>query len=189
MYCSFRLNRLTLMLVACSVLCSGSRVSAEMGISGSAGYGVERVKPLRLGWQKTFKRHWCTQKSWILGGYWEGSLYRIGQGKTSRMRHCKTLHALAGAGVFRFERVEKIKLGWPYLELGVGLSWLSHKELGNRKLGMHFQFEDRMGIGIRFGNNREFDVGYKVVHFSNAYLGAYNHGINVHFLTVGFWFQ
>lgn len=99
------------------------------------------------------------------------------------------LNAGALAAVVRFNRALCTTIGWPYVELGIGLSLLSQKEIGSRNLGMHFQFEDRFGIGVRFGENREYDFGYKAVHFSNAYLGSVNHGINLHLLTIGYWFK
>ncbi len=160
-----------------------------VGTSIASGYGAARIIGLRLGLQKEFAKQWRTESTWPITGYWEGSLYSM-HGKRGLLPNShRTLNAGAAAAVVRFNRVLCTVVGWPYVELGIGVSFLSRKEIGGRNLGMHFQFEDRFGMGLRFGENREYDLGYKAVHFSNAYLGSVNHGINLHLLTIGYWFK
>lgn len=165
-----------------------SNIEARTGISIASGYGAAHIVPIRLGVQKSFEKHWWQDTAWPLGGYWEGSFYAMNGKAGPLSRSHKHLIAAAIAGVFRFERACVTRIGWPYVELGIGLSWLNHKEIGGRDLGIHFQFEDRIGIGVRFGANRQYDVGYKAIHFSNAYIGPSNHGINLHVLMLGYWF-
>lgn len=162
---------------------------SRIGVSIVSGYGVARIVPLRLGLQKEFEKHWWTDRTWTISGYWEGSLYSMRGKRGSAPNSHKQLEAGALAGVFRLNRAERTAMGWHYIELGVGLSLLTQKEIGGRKLGTHFQFEDRFGIGVRFGENCEYDVGYKAIHFSNAYLGPINNGINLHVLMLGYWFK
>jgi lipid A 3-O-deacylase len=162
---------------------------AEQGASVASGFGAAKIIPIRFGVQKSFDKQWAKENEWPVSGYWEGSVYSMkgqrGQAPDSHNR----LEAVAVAGVFRFQRVTKTILGWPYIDIGLGLSWLSRKEIGGRKLGMHFQFEDRIGIGVRWGEKRQYDIGYRAVHFSNAYIGSYNNGINLHLLVLGYWFH
>ncbi len=181
------INNLKAMLaVPLMLLCSG--LHAEVGISGAVGMGAAHIHPVRFGIQKKFDRQWRTDSAWPIGGYWEGSVYAMRSQKALLSRGPKQIQSTALAGVFRFERAEKMLPGWPYIELGIGLAWLSQKEIAGRRLGLHLQFEDRVGIGFRFGKDREFDIGYKAIHFSNAYLGPINHGINLHLLMLGYWF-
>lgn len=168
------------------MVCTG--LGATEGISLGSGYGTAKIVPIRIGVQKTFDRHWQTESNWPIGGYWEGSVYQLQGRKGSDRQSHKSLTALAIAGAFQFERKTPFSIGWPYIELGIGLSWLSKKEIGGRELGIHFQFEDKIGIGIRFGEKREYDLSYKAIHFSNAYIGSVNHGINLQILTLGYWF-
>jgi lipid A 3-O-deacylase len=162
---------------------------AGEGVSVASGFGAAQIVPLRFGFQTEFEKRWRSEAEWPIGGYWEGSVYGMrGQRGTAPGSH-RSLEAVALAGVVRFERAKEIVIGWPYIELGLGLSWLSQKEIGGRDLGMHYQFEDRFGVGVRFGANREYDIGYKAIHFSNAYIGPSNHGINLHVLSLGYWFN
>ncbi len=163
-------------------------VTAQEGISVSSGYGAAGIVPWRFGFQQEFEKKWREGCDWPISAYWETSYYVMNGKRGANPGSHSHLDAVALAGVFRFERALETRVGWPYVEVGIGLSWLSQKEIGGRDLGMHFQFEDRIGIGVRFGENRSFDIGYKAIHFSNAYIGPSNNGINLHVLTLGYWF-
>jgi hypothetical protein len=77
----------------------------------------------------------------------------------------------------------------PYLELSIGLSYLNHTRLENRNLGIHFAFQDRMGIGALFGQSEKLSLGVHAVHYSNAHLSSHNSGITVPLvLDVGYRF-
>lgn len=176
-------------ITGCSNVLADTQTYPRFGVSIASGYGAAHIVPLRFGVQKEFEKHWWTDRTWPISGYWEGSLYTLHGKKGILPNSHHHLNAAALAAVFRFNRADCTVIGWPYLEVGIGLSLLTQKEIGGRNLGMHFQFEDRFGLGVRFGENREYDIGYKAVHFSNAYLGSSNHGINLHLLMLGYWFK
>lgn len=67
----------------------------------------------------------------------------------------------------------------PYLELSIGVSYLNQTKFEDRKLGIHFAFQDRMGIGALLGYSEKFSLGMHAVHYSNAHLSAHNSGITV----------
>lgn len=160
------------------------RVDSEigrMGLSFGSGTGMRRIVPLRLGLQYTWYENAC----WPLWSYMELSFYHLKGKKGVNPWSHDHLQALALAPVFRFEPNE----GCFYLEAGVGVARLSHKEISGRELGMHFEFEDRIGAGFRFGHQKQFDVSYRFLHFSNANIGKFNHGLNLHFIILGYWFR
>lgn len=167
---------------------SSKSLAEGHGISIASGYGSAHIVPIRLGFQKNFDKRWRDKADWPIRGYWEGSLYAMQGQRIENPDSHRRVEAVALAGVFRFERVRESMVGWPYIEVGIGVSWFNRKEIGGRDLGMHFQFEDRFGVGVRFGRNRQYDIGYKVIHFSNAYIGPCNHGINLHLVNLGYWF-
>jgi hypothetical protein len=77
----------------------------------------------------------------------------------------------------------------PYLELSIGLSYLNHTRLDDRNLGIHFAFQDRMGIGAFMGNAEKVSIGLHAVHYSNAHLSDHNSGITIPLmLDVGYRF-
>lgn len=184
-----KIKNLNLALLIISSLIVGGPLWASQGISVASGFGVAHIVPIRIGFQKEFEKQWNTESDWPIGGYWEGSVYSMNGHKGRNPNSHKRLEALALAGVFRMQRRERFSFGWPYVDLGVGLSWLTRKEIGGRDLGIHFQFEDRIGIGFRFGQDKQYDIGYRAIHFSNAYIGPSNHGINLHVIVLGYWFN
>jgi hypothetical protein len=50
-------------------------------------------------------------------------------------------------------------------------------------------FEDRLGLGILLGSSQSIEIGYRLVHYSNAYLAQKNQGLNLHLLIIGYWFN
>lgn len=78
----------------------------------------------------------------------------------------------------------------PYLELSIGLAYLNHTRIENRNLGIHFSFQDRMGIGALLGASEKVSVGVHAVHYSNAHLSSKNSGITIPLvLDVGYRFS
>ena len=63
----------------------------------------------------------------------------------------------------------------PYLEAGIGVALFSHTEVEGNRLGTAFQFEDRLGFGLRFAGGHE--VGIRASHYSNAGISSTNDGV------------
>jgi hypothetical protein len=75
----------------------------------------------------------------------------------------------------------------PYLELSIGLAYLNHTHLEYRNLGMHFAFQDRLGIGALLSEH--VSIGLHAIHYSNARLSSHNAGITIPLmLDVGYRF-
>jgi lipid A 3-O-deacylase len=170
---------------------------AEQGVSIASGYGTSSTIPLRIGIQQGFNHAWCKKSHFHITGYFEASVYSLHSKRRPRPDFIsihgssnRNMNAAALAGVMRIESKEAL-LGkmLPYLDIGFGLGYVSKKEMGGRKLGIHFQFEDRLGVGFRFGEKRQYDLCYRAVHISNAYLGQQNDGFNLHLIVLGYWFS
>jgi lipid A 3-O-deacylase len=63
----------------------------------------------------------------------------------------------------------------PYIEAGVGVALFANTEVEDNKLGTAFQFEDRIGFGLRFNGGHE--VGIRATHYSNAGIKSTNDGV------------
>lgn len=72
----------------------------------------------------------------------------------------------------------------PYLDLGVGPNWFSATELNGVDVSTHLQFSPFAGIGVRFGRHRRYELGYRLMHFSNAGIEDPNPGLNYHVVTL-----
>jgi hypothetical protein len=78
----------------------------------------------------------------------------------------------------------------PYLEMSIGPAYLNHTRLDGRNLGIHFAFQDRMGVGALLGKSERLSLGVHAVHYSNARLSAHNSGLTVPLvLDIGYRFD
>lgn len=103
--------------------------------------------------------------------------------------HNSTLNIYTIAPVVRYRFKQRGPVR-PYLDLSIGLAYLNHTRIECRNLGMHFGFQDRMGIGVLFGQSERFSAGVHMVHYSNAGLSVHNSGITIPLvLDVGYRFD
>jgi hypothetical protein len=65
----------------------------------------------------------------------------------------------------------------PYVEGSVGVNLLTHTWIGDRQMSTAFQFGEFAGVGIAFGDKRQFDVGVRYQHVSNADIKKPNPGL------------
>ena len=85
---------------------------------------------------------------------------------------------------------KKRGIATPYLDLSIGLSYLNHTRIDSRNLGIHFAFQDRIGIGILLGNTQQITLGIQAVHYSNAHLSKHNSGMTAPLVfSLGYRFQ
>lgn len=63
----------------------------------------------------------------------------------------------------------------PYVEAGIGIAVFSGAAAGDQKFGSAFNFEDRIGAGVRIGASQR--LGLRVTHYSNAGIKEPNDGI------------
>lgn len=74
----------------------------------------------------------------------------------------------------------------PFVEMGIGLHYLTEKNVGYKSFSTNFQFGDHIGVGAYFGKHQAYKVAYVFQHLSNAGIEAPNPGINFHLVTFGF---
>lgn len=100
-----------------------------------------------------------------------------------------TLNIYSAAPVVRYSFRKRGPVQ-PFLELSIGLSYLNHTRIENRNLGIHFAFQDRVGIGALLGASEKLALGMHAVHYSNAHLSKHNSGITIPLvLDVGYRFD
>jgi hypothetical protein len=72
----------------------------------------------------------------------------------------------------------------PYADIGVGPNWFSATELDGIDISTHLQFSPFVGLGVRLGRHRRYELGYRLMHFSNAGIEEPNPGLNYHVVTL-----
>lgn len=147
-------------LLATTLNAQAFDASVSVGTSGHS------ATTYRLALQKDFDARWLESSTGFLGGYWDAGLTYW----DSRSGHSTSALSLAPVFVYEFKG-ETIR---PYVELGVGVSGFTRTRVDKKKLGSAFQFEDRIGVGIRFGDQ---EIGVRAIHYSNAGLKTPNDGV------------
>lgn len=163
----------------------------NMGIAFSSGQGIHDIKPYRLAVSWDFGPLWHKEARWGLNGIWESSVaVWNGPPRPDLTPDRPTdLNAATTGPMLRWQRQTPYSFVRciPYVELGVGLSWLSETEIEGRMLSLHFQFEDKIGVGMRFGKKQQYDLAFRAYHYSNCSIQRPNSGVNLAMMSFGFW--
>lgn len=129
-----------------------------------------------LGMQWHWSRRWHWSQTLRLSGFVELALGRWAPAMEDRSSDPTWITQVTIAPVLRWSGPSET--GW-YFELGIGPSWLNpvyrsvHTQFSSR-----FQFRDHLGVGKRWGERGQHDLGLRFVHFSNANLELPNPGVN-----------
>ena len=179
-------------LIAILGMMLSSSAFADIGVTFSSGSGIHGITPYRVAVSWDFGTLWREEEMWGLKVQLESS-YGMWDGPTrpDLASHRPTdLYAFTSGPILRWQRLEPFPFGKisPYAELGVGLSWLSQREIQGRMLSLHFQFEDKGGVGVRFGRHQQYDFAMRAYHYSNASIKRPNSGVNLFMASFGYWF-
>ncbi len=149
-------------------------------ISFSYGAGEpDHLTGYRLALSSPWPSIWAAKAPINIRGSWELSLSRW-QVNPDRKDQPNALYTFAASPIIRLETRDKCFLaGQPYVELGIGVSFLSNNHLGHRNLGGQFAFQDIIGLGLHWKTTRSWSLSYHYLHYSNAGLFPPNQGIDV----------
>jgi len=155
-------------LAAIAAALMGQSVTAQAaGVEFSAGQTGESTMTYRLGLQFDWDKSWLQSDVGRLTGYWSGA-YTYWEGDKSSSNNSLSFSPVL---VYEFAG-QNIK---PYVEAGIGVAVFSNTEVEGNKLGSAFNFEDRVGFGLRFAGGHE--IGIRATHYSNAGIKEPNDGI------------
>lgn len=154
---------------ALSITANGAAQAADLTFA--VGQSGESTMVYRLGAQFDFNRSWWQSDVGRLTGYWDAG-YTFWDGDETASNHSVSI-----APVFVYEfSGENVR---PYIEAGIGVAAFSSTEMEGNQLGSSFQFEDRIGFGVRFAGQ---EVGLRAIHYSNAGLKQPNDGAETYTL-------
>ncbi|MBD9423717.1 acyloxyacyl hydrolase [Pseudomonas sp. PDM15] len=160
-----------LSLAAAAALGLSSLTAQAVDFTAAIGQSGDSTMVYRLGAQWDWDKSWWQSNVGRLTGYWDAG-YTFWEGDETSSNH-----SLSFAPVFVYEFAgETVK---PYVEAGIGVAAFANTELEDNDLGSSFQFEDRIGLGLRFSGQ---EVGIRAIHYSNAGIKQPNDGVEAYTL-------
>lgn len=137
-------------------------------LSGAVGATSQGGLTVRAGVGLNWDMSWWESSTGRLTGYWDAGYTYWEAGDAAG-----GAHSLSFAPVFVYEFGNgNIR---PFVEAGIGLAVFSGTSAGDQDLGSAFNFEDRIGAGLKIGETQR--VGIRATHYSNAGLKQPNDGI------------
>lgn len=76
----------------------------------------------------------------------------------------------------------------PFFDLSIGASYLTKTRIADRNLGIHFSFQDQIGVGASFGKQEKLSVSLSTMHYSNCSMSSTNAGITIP-LLINVWYK
>lgn len=177
-YCSVRFLARACLITACAA----HSAFAVDGVAAGLGVGFRdtdaEVSQIGLRW------NWRT----TLGGdsrgdnvpYWEADLAHV---RAREGGKDASLNMVGLTVILRHAVGARV-----YIEAGLGVRLLSQTHLATKDLSTSFQFSPTLGAGLRFGARRQWEVGYRLLHVSNANIRTPNPGMNFNVLRLGYRF-
>ncbi|MCY1400751.1 Lipid A deacylase PagL precursor [compost metagenome] len=165
--------RKLLSLAALAAAILGQSFTAQaVDFTFAVGQTDESTMTYRVGLQSNWDTSWWQTSVGRVTGYWDGGYTYWDGDETS------SNHSLSFAPVFVYEFAgDSIK---PYIEAGIGVAAFATTEVEGNDMSTSFQFEDRLGFGLRFAGGQE--VGVRAIHYSNAGIKTPNDGIETYSL-------
>ncbi len=158
-------------LAALAVLGLTSLSAQAVDFTAAVGQSSESTTVVRLGAQWDWDKSWLQSDVGRLTGYWDAG-YTFWDGDETASNHSISFSPVL---VYEFAG-ETVK---PYIEGGIGVALFADTDLENNDLGSSFQFEDRLGAGLRFSGQ---EVGIRAIHYSNAGIKQPNDGVEAYTL-------
>jgi lipid A 3-O-deacylase len=162
------------LLLAALCLSSLAMNANATQMSGALGATTQGGVTARVGLGFDWDKAWLESSTGKLTGYWDLGYTYWEAGKQAGARH-----SVSFAPVFVYEFGSgQIK---PFIEAGVGVSMFTGASAGDQKFGSAFNFEDRLGAGLKFGDTQR--VALRVTHNSKAGINEPHDGIESYALV------
>lgn len=167
-----------ILLIFCSLNINAKDRNDVNNLALGYGSSSEHIEIFRISLQNDLNKYIFDNNYKYLPSYYETSIgYWKGKNNAS-------LNSFSFTPIFRYRPAKFFDVE-PYLEAGVGATYISKTKIESENFGIHFQFEDIVGIGFRFKN---FDLSYRYMHYSNAGLSKYNSGVDFNVISISYRF-
>jgi lipid A 3-O-deacylase len=147
-------------------------------ITFGLGHSRNGINILRTGLRHDFDRAWFRSDHGRLSAYAEASI-------NYWFHDSENVVAGAVSPVFTYTFNTISATLFPYVEGGIGAALISNTTINDQDLSTNFQFEDRVGFGIR---SKKLNFTIRYMHYSNADLKKPNSGIDILLLSGAYLF-
>jgi hypothetical protein len=167
---------LLLLLAMSSILLPSQSVKAsEQAVAIDFLHGEGNLNGVRLAYRPYHTQLTTFELLGDLDVYWEVSVnfWEFGEDNQHEVNY-----AIALSPVFskQFDTLyNKYPLKW---EFGIGVSLITDTRFAGKDIGSHYQFEDRLGLIIEFGEQLEKSLAVRYMHYSNGGLNDSNPGLD-----------
>ena len=161
---------ISLLFITCSLFASELK-DAKFIDSVSLGFGQNKLdhSVFKLGVQKEFTSNIYETESGYLSGFYDLSLIQWNYDESK-------IYGLSISPVFEYYFKTKIQGIVPFINFGIGASFISKRSVDNKKFSTHFQFEDRIGMGVL---TKKYKLSVNYFHYSNADIKKPNDGMDI----------
>lgn len=143
--------------------------------------GESNISGIRLGY-RPFNME-VTQLPYIgpVDLYWElsANLWEYGKDNRHQTNFVLALSPVIGQTFYHID--QRYPLRW---EFGIGISLVNDTSFAGKDIGSHYQFEDRLGLAVDFGDHLQQSLALRYMHYSNGGLNSKNPGMD--FLNVAY---
>lgn len=107
--------------------------------------------------------------------YWEVSVnfWEYGDNNKHETNYAVAISPVIGKTFYHVN--DKYPLRW---EFGIGVSLVHDTRFAGKDIGSHYQFEDRLGLAMDFGQNMKQSLALRYMHYSNGGLNSKNPGLD-----------
>lgn len=143
--------------------------------------GEDDVSGIRLAYRPYYTE--LTEVPWLgrVDLYWEVSVNFWEYGEENN-HQTNFVAALSPVISKQFATIAgRFPLKW---EFGIGVSLVDDTRFAGKDIGSHYQFEDRVGLRMEFGESNENSIALRYMHYSNGGLNDKNPGMD--FLNVAY---
>ena len=137
----------------------------------SFGLGKNKFKHniFKLGLQREFSSNIYENELGHLSGFYDLSFNQWNYSDSS-------IYGLAFSPVFEYYFNTNIKGFTPFIHIGIGATYITKTLTHNSNFTTHFQFEDRVGIGIL---SKKYKLNFDYFHYSNGSIKKPNDGMDM----------
>jgi hypothetical protein len=156
----------------------------KQSIAADVLIGEDDVSGLRLSYRPLTHKVKNIAYFDTLDVYWELSInfWEYGDNNQHQTNYVLALSPVV-TKVF-YQVANKYPLRW---EFGIGVSLVDDTRFAGKDIGSHYQFEDRLGLSLSFGEDLRQMASIRYMHYSNGGLNSKNPGMD--FLNMAYSYQ